>query len=157
MAEAGAREIKGWHVLVVTVAAFGVIIAVNLVMAYKAISTFPGLEVENSYVASQTFDADRRAQEALGWTLAPGYDAAKDQMVLAFTDRAGKPVVVEGLDVLLGRVTEAREDSTPRFVYEGGVYVAKVALNPGKWMLHVTARSGDGVLFQQRLNLFVKG
>ena len=28
---------------------------------------------------------------------------------------------------------------------------------PGKWMLHVTAHSGDGVLFQQRLNLFVKG
>ncbi|MDO8983356.1 FixH family protein [Cypionkella sp.] len=157
MAKAGGREIKGWHVLAFTVAAFGVIIAVNLLMAYKAISTFPGLEVENSYVASQTFDADRRAQEALGWTVAPGYDGAKGELILAFTDAAGKPVVVEGLDVLLGRVTEAREDSTPRFVYEGGVYVAKAALHPGKWMLHVTAHSGDGVLFQQRLNLFVKG
>ncbi|MFC3181768.1 FixH family protein [Cypionkella sinensis] len=157
MAEAGVREIKGWHVLAFTVAAFGVIIAVNLVMAYKAISTFPGLEVENSYVASQTFDADRKAQEALGWTVAPQYDGAKDELVLAFADKAGKPVVVEGLQVLLGRVTEAREDSTPQFIYEGGVYVAKVALHTGKWMLHVTAHSGDGVLFQQRLNLFVKG
>jgi nitrogen fixation protein FixH len=100
MAEAGVREIKGWHVLAFTVAAFGVIIAVNLVMAYKAISTFPGLEVENSYVASQTFDADRKAQEALGWTVAPGYDGAKGELVLAFTDAAGKPVVVEGLDGL---------------------------------------------------------
>ncbi|OYU38437.1 MAG: nitrogen fixation protein FixH [Pseudorhodobacter sp. PARRP1] len=151
------REIKGWHVLAFTVAAFGVIIAVNLVMAYKAISTFPGLEVENSYVASQTFDADRKAQEALGWKVAPQYDAAKGELVLAFTDTAGKPVVVQGLQVLLGRVTEAREDTTPQFVYEGGVYVAKAALHTGKWMLHVTARSGDGVLFQQRLNLFVKG
>ena len=157
MTEAKAREIKGWHVLAFTVAAFGVIIAVNLVMAYKAISTFPGVEVANSYVASQTFDADRRAQQALGWTVAPAYDAAKAELGLAFTDAAGKPVVVEGLQVLLGRVTEAREDSTPQFVYEGGVYVAKAALHPGKWMLHVTAHSGDGVLFQQRLNLFVKG
>ena len=155
MAEAGVREIKGWHVLAFTVAAFGVIIAVNLLMAYKAISTFPGLEVENSYVASQTFDMERRAQEALGWTVAPSYDAAKGELALAFTDAAGKPVVVEQLQVLLGRVTEAREDSTPRFVYEGGAYVARAALHPGKWMLHVTARSGDGVLFQQRLNLFV--
>lgn len=157
MAETRVREIKGWHVLAFTVAAFGVIIAVNLVMAYKAISTFPGVEVANSYVASQTFDADRRAQEALSWTVAPSYDGAKDELTLAFTDVAGKPVVVEGLQVLLGRVTEAREDSTPQFVYEGGVYVAKAALHPGKWMLHVTAHSGDGVLFQQRLNLFVKG
>ena len=157
MADAGVREIKGWHVLAFTVAAFGVIIAVNLVMAYKAISTFPGLEVENSYVASQTFDVDRKAQESLGWTVAPSYDGAKGEMVLAFTDAAGKPVVVEALVVLLGRVTEAREDSTPRFVYEGGVYVAPATLDPGKWMLHVSARSGDGVLFQQRLNLFVKG
>lgn len=154
MGETGVREIKGWHVLAFTVAAFGVIIAVNLVMAYKAISTFPGLEVENSYVASQTFDVERRAQEALGWTVAPSY--ASGALVLAFTDRAGKPVVVEDLQVLLGRVTEAREDTTPRFIYEGGVYVAPAELHPGKWMLHVHARSGDGVLFQQRLNLFVK-
>ena len=47
---------------------FVVIIAVNVVMACQAVHTFPGLEVENSYVASQTFDAERQAQEALGWT-----------------------------------------------------------------------------------------
>ena len=157
MADAGVREIKGWHVLAFTVAAFGVIIAVNLLMAYKAISTFPGLEVKNSYVASQSFDGDRRAQLALGWTLLPSYDAEKQELELAFTDAAGKPQVVEGLQVLLGRVTVARDDSTPQFIYEGGVYVAPAKLDPGKWMLHVTARSGDGVLFQQRLNLFVKG
>ena len=40
------REITGRHVLFFTVGAFGVIIAVNLVMAFKAISTFPGLEVQ---------------------------------------------------------------------------------------------------------------
>ena len=155
MAEVQAREIKGWHVLAFTVGAFGVVIAVNLLMAYKAISTFPGLEVANSYVVSQTFDADRRAQQALGWTVAPSYDAAAGEVALAFTDPAGKPVVVEGLTVLLGRVTEAREDSTPQFTYKGGAYVAKAALHPGKWMLHVTAHAGDGTLFQQRLNLFV--
>ena len=38
---------------------FVVIIAVNLVMAFSAIRTFPGLEVKNSYVASQEFDRER--------------------------------------------------------------------------------------------------
>ena len=51
------------------VAAFGVIIGVNLVLALSAVRTFPGLEVKNSYVASQTFDERRAAQEALGWTV----------------------------------------------------------------------------------------
>ena len=56
-----ARELTGRHVLAITLAAFGVIIAVNMVMAVKAVSTFPGLETPNSYVASQEFDRDRQA------------------------------------------------------------------------------------------------
>ena len=60
-------EIKGWHVALWFSMAFGVIIAVNLTLAFNAVRTFPGLEVKNSYVASQSFDADRAAQNALGW------------------------------------------------------------------------------------------
>ena len=57
--------------------------------------------------------------------------------------------------VLVGRPTEAKEDMQPRFVFEGGVYRAVAALNPGKWMMHVEARAPDGTLFRQRLNIFV--
>lgn len=149
-------EITGRKVLVFTTGAFAIIIAVNVLMAYKAISTFPGLEVANSYVASQTFDKERKAQEALGWTLRPDY-APQTGLQLAFTDAAGQPVAVRDLSVLVGRSTEASDDSTPQFVREAGVYTAPVQLAPGKWMLHVTARAEDGTLFQQRLDLFVKG
>jgi len=58
-------ELTGKHVLGITVGAFSIIIAVNVLMAFKAVSTFPGLEVANSYVASQTWDADMAAQKAL--------------------------------------------------------------------------------------------
>ena len=50
------RKFTGKHALAVFVGAFGVIIAVNLVLAYNAVKTFPGLEVKNSYVASQEFN-----------------------------------------------------------------------------------------------------
>ena len=40
------RQFTGKHALAVFVAAFGVIIAVNLVLAYSAVKTFPGLEVK---------------------------------------------------------------------------------------------------------------
>ena len=62
------KEIKGGHVLAMLLAFFGVIIAVNMVMAYFANSTWSGLVVENGYVASQNFDenlAKAKAQEAL--------------------------------------------------------------------------------------------
>ena len=52
-------EIKGWHVFAGFVFAFSIIISVNLTLAFNAVRTFPGLEVKNSYVASQSFEADQ--------------------------------------------------------------------------------------------------
>lgn len=115
------REITGKHVLFFTVSAFAVIIAVNLTMAYKAVSTFPGLEVKNSYVASQTFDHDRAAQVALGWTLAPEYDAVAKEVRLVFTDAAGMPVTLQDLSVLIGRTTSASQDRRPDFAPSRGL------------------------------------
>lgn len=136
---------------------FGVIIAVNLVLANRAVSTFPGLEVANSYVASQSFDADRTAQNGLGWDLTPEYDAAAKELRLAFTDKAGYPAEVTGLTVMVGRATAARDDSRPQFLREAGVFVAPLDLSPGKWMMQIEAVSIDGTTFRQRIDLLVRG
>lgn len=151
------RELTGQKVLAISVASFGLIIAVNFYMAFKAISTFPGLEVDNSYVASQSFDADRRAQIALGWTVTPIYDAAKHIITLDFRDLNGAPVTVRDLTVLIGRSTEARDDLHPLFTQSNGVYTAPVDLPMGKWMLHIEAYAADGTVFRQRRELLVKG
>lgn len=148
-------EITGKHVLAVSVGAFAVIIGVNVLLAYKAVSTFPGLEVQNSYVASQGFDRRKAAQEALGWTMTPGYEAGR--MTLAFHGPDGLPVRVNELRVLVGRTTEASEDRFPEFTLEGDLYAADLPLGIGKWMVKVTALSDDGTLFEQRSELFVKG
>jgi nitrogen fixation protein FixH len=147
-------EITGRQVFAVTAGAFSIIIAVNLTMAWKAVSTFPGLEVQNGYIASQTFDVERKAQEALGWTLTPSYRPGA--LALDFVDAQGDPVVLSQLDVLVGRTTEAREDSRPEFHRSGGAFVADVTLAKGKWMLKVEARAADGTLFRQRLHLSVR-
>lgn len=150
-------EITGRHVLAITVGAFSVIIAVNLTMAWQAISTFPGLEVKNSYVASQSFDADRAAQQALGWTLASDYDPQAGALVLRFADAGGQPAPVSGLSVLVGRTTVASQDSQPEFARADGAFVAPLHLAPGKWMLRVEAQAPDGTMFRQRVDLFVRG
>ena len=152
------REFKGWHMLAITVSAFAVVVAVNVGMAYKAISTFPGLEADKAYMASQTFDADKAAQLALGWNLSPSYDQATGAIRLVFTDTAGQPVTVSDLTVLVGRPTEARDDRTPTFTQgPDGAYVATEDLRQGKWILRVTAHAGDGTLFRQRLSFMVEG
>lgn len=148
-------ELTGKHVLAITVSAFTLIIGVNILLAYKAVSTFPGLEVENSYVAGQGFNERKAAQEALGWTMTPAYDQGR--MTLAFTGHDGAPVQVQDLQVLVGRTTEASDDSFPAFSLTGNLYAADVDLHKGKWMVKVTAKSPDGTLFEQRSELFVKG
>lgn len=150
-------ELTGRKVFLITASAFGVIIAVNVTMAVQAVTTFPGLEVPNSYVASQTFEAERDAQQALGWTLAADYDPAEKALRLRFADASGQPADLADLSVLVGRTTMSRDDQEPQFVREGGVYSAALDLDPGKWMLHVEARSPDGTAFRQRIDLYVKG
>ena len=152
----GKKPLNGRRILTIFVGLFAVIIGANVVMAIQAISTFPGLEVANSYVASQQFEANRDAQAALGWTLTPDYRPGEG-VVLRFTDAQGLPVQVEGLEVLLGRTTSSAEDQRPAFHREAGAYTASVTLAPGKWMLQIKALSADGTPFQQRLDLFVKG
>lgn len=156
--QAVTREFKGWHMLVITVSAFAVIIAVNVVMAWQAISTFPGLEAQSSYLASQDFDAEVAAQRALGWRLEPSYDSESGALRLVFSDRDGHPVTVQDLNVLVGRPTEARDDRTPAFqLGADGAYQAFEDLGRGKWMIRVEAHAADGTLFHQRLDLKVEG
>ena len=130
------------------VAAFGVIIAVNLSLAFQAVRTFPGLEVKNSYVASQSFDADRDAQEALGWVVSADVDHDLLKLVI-LQDGTGIAPQVE--EATFGRATSVVADQTPDFTFDGNALVAPVNAGPGNWNLRVKLRAANGVLFQQRI------
>lgn len=147
------KKLTGWHVAAIFGCAFTVIIGVNLALAYNAVSTFPGLEVKNSYVASQSFDEDRDAQEALGWSVHAENRAG--QLLLSVTDAAGAPVEVARLDATLGRATHVQDDSTPAFAFDGHRYVAPADLAPGNWNIRMVAEAEDGTIFRQRVILHV--
>ena len=153
-AEKPARPLTGRKVLAGFVAAFGLITAVNLYLAYSAVSTFPGLEVKNGYVASQTFDVDRAAQESLGWQVSANLIEG-GILRIAIRDRSGAPAAVDNLSATIGRPTERRDDQV--LVLERGTsgYAANVDLAPGKWHLWLDAVSRDGTVFRQRLTLTV--
>ncbi|MFC3169744.1 FixH family protein [Paracoccus fontiphilus] len=144
------KELTGRHVLIITLAAFGVIIAVNVVMAVLAVGSFPGLEVKNSYVASQQFDRERQAQQDLGWTARASYDGA--ELVVEIVDGQGRHPILRDFSATVGRPTHKRADVTPDFSVAGGVYRAALDLEPGSWNIHVQAVAEDGTPFRQRLD-----
>jgi nitrogen fixation protein FixH len=148
------KQLTGRHVLMIFCGAFGVIISVNLLLAYSAVSTFPGLEVKNSYVASQQFDERKAAQEALGWTVRA--DAAEGQVILRITGADGLPVRVGGLEAVIGRATHVADDMRPEFIFDGVAYVAQADLADGNWNIRMTAQAEDGTPFAQRVILHVK-
>jgi nitrogen fixation protein FixH len=147
------KPLTGRHVAMIFVGCFSVIVAVNLTLAYSALSTFPGLEVKNSYIASQQFDAQRDAQEALGWTVEAR--AENGLVVLSITDAAGAPVRVAALDATLGRATHVRDDRAPDFTFDGARYVAPAELGAGNWNIRMKAEAQDGTTFHQRIQLRV--
>ena len=110
-ARRGDREFTGWHMLAVVCAFFGVTIVANIVMALAATGTFPGLVVENSYVASQHYDeliAKSRAQDRQGWR----HRLAVEGSVLRFSlSRAdGEPLRDINVIAHVGRPSNTAED-----------------------------------------------
>lgn len=147
------REITGRMVLAGMVGAFGIIIAVNLTMAYLAIGTFPGLETRNSYVASQQFEAARDAQDALGWTAKATFENGELRIALMGPDGAVEPAEFQAT---LGRATRVDQDIAPAFTLDGRSFVAPLAIDPGYWNIRLHAVAEDGTLFRQRLQILVR-
>jgi nitrogen fixation protein FixH len=146
-------EVTGKQVFAWFAGGFGLIIAVNVYMAVQAVRTFPGMEVKNSYVASQTFDAEREAQERLGWTAS--VEVADGALWLHVTDKAGAVYPASAV-AKIGRSTEAVDDQGVTFERRGEAMVAPLVLPAGQWVVWLEAEAEDGTAFRQRLRLRVE-
>ena len=144
-------EFTGWHMLGLMLAMFGTIITVNVWFAYNAIATFPGVEDRNAYVASQKFEVERQAQDALGWdasaTLIDG------QLTVTILDRDGQPVRPEIARAVFGRPTHVNDDQIPAFVWNGTSLTAPVVAGEGNYNLRLELIAVDGTLFRRRFPL----
>ena len=148
------REFTGWHMLALMVGGFGIIVSVNLTMAYNAVATFPGLETKNSYIASQSFDADRAAQDALGWDV--DADLTQTDLTIAITSDAGAVAQPKVISAILGRATNAGQDTFPEFTWTDSTLHADVDMVPGYWNLRLILETEDGTTFRRRFPLTVR-
>lgn len=148
MSETQGKPLTGRKVALMFCAAFTVIIGANLTLAFQAVATFPGLETKNSYVASQHFDANRAAQEALEWDVAA---VVSGQHLRLTIDHKGQAVSPKIISAVLGRATNVAQDQTPDLKFDGTAFVAPVNLADGNWNLRLVAEADNGVRFQQRI------
>lgn len=136
------KEFTGRHFLIVMVSFFGVVIAVNLLMATLATRTFGGTVVDNSYVASQNYNKwlkQARDQDRLQWQVASELDPSRH--VTIRTSGRGGPLIgatIEGeAHHPLGRVPERQLAFSP---LGNGVYRSHDPLPEGRWKVRLTVR-----------------
>lgn len=149
------KELTGRKVLLITLLAFGTVIGANLTLVFTSIGSFPGTEVKNTYVASQTFDAEREAQAALGWTAQAVL--SDGTLTLSILGEDGLPAIVKSIDATVGKATTAVDDRPLDLSLSNGSYVMPLSLPEANWQVRFTAIAPDGTVFKQRLSLFVKG
>ena len=135
------REFTGRHMLLLVFAFFGVVIAVNVGMATVATTSWTGLVVQNSYVASQEFETRRlahEAQKAAGWTATFAFEG--DRASLRVTDREGRPIDLGGVQLHVNRPVGGHDDQSVALARsEDGTYGAALVLDAGVWDGQVVA------------------
>lgn len=141
-----AKPLNGRHVFASFVCGFGIIIAVNMTLAVNAVRTFPGLETANSYVASQSFDARRVAQQSLGWQVRLTYDTGSLHL---FVDTADGAILDPSrFTAVVGRPTTRALDGEVVFDAAGD---AQIDLAPGRWRVDLKTVADHGPFSQSFL------
>lgn len=151
------RPLTGWHVLAGFVFFFGIVFAVNGFMAWRAVTTFDGVETAGAYQKGRAYNhlLDRmEAQRDLGWSAAmtteslPGA-AHRTRLGVAFADSEGRPLQDLDVEAVFWRPVAAGADSEAKLQEtEPGQYEATFDLaHPGNWIVRVAAIAPGGETF----------
>lgn len=138
------RPLTGRKVLLIAVAFFGVIIAVNLTMATLAVGGFPGLVSKNAYAEAQQFDAQLKAERALGWRFASDY--ADGALSVRVAGPGGEPLDGLAVTAVVGRPATLQQDQELGLAPAPGLrgaYVTRLPLGAGMWRVEIDARQGE--------------
>ncbi len=146
-ATAASGRFTGKHMALVMVGFFGVVVGVNVLLASFAVSTFSGVVVENSYVASQGFNrllGAAKADRALGWKLDLARGAG-GTVRFTLTDASGAPLRGADLRAQADHPLGAKVPSMMLVPKEVAPGVYEALLAGGRWHVAVEVRSGGYV------------
>ena len=138
----------GKHFAVIIVAFFAVVVSVNVYMARAASSTFGGVVVENSYVASQNFNGwldKAREQAALGWT-AKAARSPDGRIIVTTQGTPAGATVSADIRRPVGKPDHTTFDLTE---VGPGQYQSPSPLENGRWIVRLTVEYGGQQWLQE--------
>lgn len=170
----GKTRQRGWWYPWIFVGGMGIVIVVNAVLIFLAVSTFPGFETRDHYERGLAYNdalEATRAQAALGWSSEIRFEASAAQqtgptersegpqqgiLVAILKDRSGAPLSDLNVRVRLVRPTHDGFDMETTMMRRGdGSYASAIELPlPGQWDAELVAYNADSV-FQESQRLFV--
>lgn len=134
------HSLTGKHMFALMVGFFAIILIANMSLVYFAAQSWTGLVVQNSYVASQQFNATTALLEKaeVGVKVRATADHGILRLQLSATD--GGALSAKNLTVTIGRPTHEGEDVTLKLnAEENGKFSVKHNLLAGVWSGRVFA------------------
>lgn len=159
-------QLKGWHALLWFLGFFGFMFVVNGIFLWAAITSFPGEDVEKSYLTGLDYNQElaRRAhQETAGWTAEIGLTPASDGLELdtRLMKADGSALPVFQTTALLRHPSDRALDRAVDLAPAGGGEYRALAgpLTPGLWTVILTADvdpQAEGHEFSAHREIMVK-
>lgn len=151
-------EFTGRHMLLIMLAFFGVVVSVNVTMAVLANTSWTGLIVPNSYVASQHFDTDTAEREAM---LAKGYALSlattKTGLTVELKDKAGIPMPLREGKLLLTHIGAGARQLEFALRCNASRCEAATPAVSGLWKGDVLLSLADGSTWRQAVEIAIGG
>jgi nitrogen fixation protein FixH len=148
-------HLTGWKVLCILIAFFGVIMAVNFVMAYYAIHTFSGMQTEKPYESGLAYNraiSEAKAQASRGWHVDIGMERAADGtmgMNVTLNDAASHPLDNLNIKAALRSPIDSKRDHVLALVGIGfGKYTGVTSAEAGQWDVEIIAESDHATVYR---------
>lgn len=142
------KQLTGKHVFAMISAFFALIIATDLVLVYKAVSTFGGIDTPDAYRKGLAYNenvAAEQRQMALGWTEKVTFDEKSGALSFTITDARSNPIDNLAVTAKVERAATNRFDRTFPLAAKGaGTYTTDLSqLEAGGWILEFEARAAS--------------
>jgi nitrogen fixation protein FixH len=153
----GEFTFTGWHFLAIMIAFFGVIISVNVTMAWYAGHSWSGLVAENTFVASQQFNAKAEHMREMSATGIRGDLTANREgirYVLSHPQRG--PVPADEVVAAFHRPVGTQQDFTVTLKHEGdGVFTTDHQVLPGEWIVDLRTNDRGEMVYHEAIRVHV--
>src|SRR6516164_11586249 len=158
----GTRQLTGRMVLLYLVMFFSVVMSVNGVMIYEALSTMTGVDTDSAYQAGRMFERDvamAKAQDSRHWHVDAQVTPSSTgtRLKVAAHDEAGRPLTGIQASAAFQRPTDRRLDRDVELVEDSpGKFSGSAQIMVGQWDLVIELSRRGEQLFRSKNRVVLK-